>query len=81
MVLRAFREEGRSVLEIEDNGPGLAPELRARAFDPLVTTKASGVGLGLSLVRRVAQMHGGDAWIERTGPDGTLMRLSIAEAA
>ncbi|MCB1354541.1 MAG: hypothetical protein KDK03_17560 [Rhodobacteraceae bacterium] len=81
VVLRAFREEGRSVLEIEDNGPGLAPELRARAFDPLVTTKASGVGLGLSLVRRVAQMHGGDAWIERTGPDGTLMRLSIAEAA
>ena len=53
--------------------------MRARVFDPLVTTKASGVGLGLTLVRRVAQMHGGDAWVARTGPLGTAMRLSIAQ--
>ncbi len=79
VILRAFRDAACSVIEVEDNGPGLSPEIRARAFDPLVTTKATGVGLGLTLVRRVAQMHGGDAWIERTGADGTVMRLSIAE--
>ena len=79
VILRAFRDGGRSIVEIEDNGPGLAPEIRARAFDPLVTTKDSGVGLGLSLVRRVAELHGGDAWIARTGAEGTVMRLSIAE--
>ncbi|ABL71636.1 ATP-binding protein [Paracoccus denitrificans] len=78
VILRAFRDGHRSIIEIEDNGPGLPPEIRARAFDPLVTTKASGVGLGLSLVRRVAELHGGDAWIERTGPEGTVMRLSVA---
>ncbi|MCT4333994.1 ATP-binding protein [Paracoccus sp. YLB-12] len=79
IVLRAFREAGRAIIEVEDNGAGLPPEISARAFDPLVTTKAAGVGLGLPLVRRVAQMHGGDAWIERTGPGGTSMRLSIVE--
>ncbi|WP_152988327.1 ATP-binding protein [Paracoccus sp. MKU1] len=79
VTLRVLRGDGMSIIEVEDNGPGLLPEIRARAFDPLVTTKETGVGLGLSLVRRVAQMHGGDAWIERTGPDGTVMRLSIAE--
>ncbi|TRW95216.1 GHKL domain-containing protein [Paracoccus sp. M683] len=79
VTLRAFRDGAFSIIEIEDNGPGLAPEIRARAFDPLVTTKATGVGLGLSLVRRVAQMHGGDVWIERSDAEGTVMRLSIAE--
>ncbi|WP_193668353.1 ATP-binding protein [Paracoccus kondratievae] len=79
VTLRAFHDGTRTILEIGDNGPGLAPEIRARAFDPLVTTKASGVGLGLALVRRVAELHGGDAWIARTGPEGTAMRLSIHE--
>lgn len=76
--LRARRDGNHTVIEVEDNGAGLPDEIRARAFDPLVTSKASGVGLGLPLVRRVAQMHGGDAWVERTGPDGTIMRMSIS---
>lgn len=80
VALRAFRDTGRTIIEIEDNGSGLPPEIRARAFDPLVTTKATGVGLGLALVQRVAQMHGGNAWIERTGLSGTAMRISIAES-
>lgn len=79
VVLRAFHEAGFTIIEVADNGTGLPPEMRARVFDPLVTTKASGVGLGLTLVRRVAQMHGGDAWVARTGPRGTAMRLSIAQ--
>lgn len=77
--LRAFHDAGFTIIEVADNGTGLPPEMRARVFDPLVTTKASGVGLGLTLVRRVAQMHGGDAWVARTGPLGTAMRLSIAQ--
>ncbi|SNT73890.1 ATP-binding protein [Paracoccus seriniphilus] len=80
LQLRAMRQGDHCIIEVEDNGPGLPAEIRARAFDPLVTTKPSGVGLGLPLVRRVAQMHGGDAWIQRTGPGGTIMRVSIPEA-
>lgn len=50
---------GHVTLLIEDEGSGLEPELGSRAFDAFVTNRASGTGLGLALVRRVAQEHGG----------------------
>ncbi|RKH61973.1 sensor histidine kinase [Corallococcus llansteffanensis] len=46
-------------LVLEDSGPGLDPTIRARVFEPLITTKARGLGLGLALVRRIVDRHGG----------------------
>ena len=77
IALRAYRDGDSVLIDVEDNGPGLAPEIIAQAFDPLVSGRAGGVGLGLPLVRRVAMIHGGEARIERTGPGGTLMRLTL----
>ena len=67
IVLRAGTERvslgGRStvvtILEVEDNGKGIPPEVQKRLFDPFYTTKAAGTGLGLSIAARIIEQHGG----------------------
>jgi signal transduction histidine kinase len=58
-ILMGNTEGGRVWLRIQDNGPGIPPEVRARLFVPFVTTKAQGTGLGLSFVKRVVEEHVG----------------------
>jgi signal transduction histidine kinase len=55
------------VLAVEDSGPGVDPSIRARLFEPLMTTKAKGIGLGLPLVRRIVERHGGQATYDPRG--------------
>ena len=57
-VLTDWREPSSRVrLAIEDNGPGFSPAVLQRAFEPYVTTKASGTGLGLAVVKKIADEH------------------------
>ncbi len=46
-------------LALEDSGPGVSEPIRRRMFEPLMTTKARGIGLGLPLVKRILERHGG----------------------
>jgi signal transduction histidine kinase len=52
-------ESGRVWLKIEDNGPGVSPEISKKLFTPFMTTKAQGTGLGLSFSKKVLEEHGG----------------------
>jgi signal transduction histidine kinase len=66
--VRGRRAEGRVSLDVEDTGPGVAPAARRRLFEPLITTKEHGVGLGLALVKRIAERHGGSVeYADRPG--------------
>ncbi|MDP1738717.1 MAG: ATP-binding protein [Caulobacter sp.] len=74
---RVFAEDGSAVIEIEDDGPGIAAEELERVFEPFYRGEPSrsretgGAGLGLAVVRSVARAHGGDV-ILKTRPGGGL---------
>jgi len=67
--VRLARANEAVVLELEDTGPGIPEEVRPRIFEPFFTTKATGTGLGLAVVRRILEGHGGEIAVER-GPEG-----------
>jgi len=75
--VRLSKQEGRAVLEVLDRGTGLTPEVQARAFDPYVSTKARGSGLGLALVREIAAQHGGAVTLENREGGGARARLTL----
>jgi signal transduction histidine kinase len=68
---RASRAGDVITIDVSDDGPGVPSEVRARLFEPLVTSKKTGTGLGLALVRRVARAHGGDAELAAPASEST----------
>jgi len=70
--------EGEALeIAVSDNGTGIAPERVSTIFDPLSTTKADGLGLGLSICQMIVQAHGGRIRVSRTSPEGTEVRFSL----
>jgi signal transduction histidine kinase len=68
-------------LYVQDTGPGITPESEAKIFDPFFTTKTSGMGLGLSLSRRIIENHGGDLRLAETGPKGCTFEIVLPSVA
>ncbi len=68
-------DSGGLVLEIADNGPGLTPEMQAKLFQPNFTTKRGGSGLGLVMVKRIVEEHGGTIAAESGAGVGTVFRI------
>ena len=77
VFLRASIESGELHLQIEDQGPGMTPDIQSRAFDPFFTTKApgSGMGLGMFLAQSIIQRLGGRVELESTVGQGTLVEI------
>jgi PAS domain S-box-containing protein len=62
---------------VTDNGPGIAPQIADRLFDPFVTTKGTGTGLGLAIIRTIVRAHGGTIEVRPAEPSGTIFRVRL----
>ncbi len=75
-----FVDGERAVVEVTDDGVGIAPEDRDRIFLPFFTTKPAGTGLGMSIVKKIVDLHGGDIAVESAPGRGTRVRISLPAA-
>jgi signal transduction histidine kinase len=80
LTLRAQPQNGVVRLEIRDSGPGIPLENQARVFEPLFTTKARGIGLGLSLSRALARANEGDLTVRSEPGAGATFMLEMPAA-
>ena len=74
------RHDGRYaavVVEVRDVGPGLEPARMESVFEPFYTTKAEGIGIGLSISRSIIEAHGGRLWAQPNTPHGAIFRFSL----
>ena len=81
--VRTYQANDRVRLEVQDTGPGITVDARARIFEPFFTTKkeGEGTGLGLSVTYGIVTTHGGSIEVVDTGPGGTTFRVTLPAAS
>ncbi len=77
ITIRTRFNDYETVISIEDNGTGISPEHMGAIFEPYHTTKSSGTGLGLLIVRRIVREHGGEISIESEESHGTRVIIHL----
>jgi len=77
LKVSAFAEEDNVVLKFEDSGPGIPAELLSKIFDPGFTTKPHGTGLGLTVVKRVVDLYGGQILVDSQIGKGTTFTIKL----
>jgi len=80
VVVRPIGESWCEIV-VEDRGPGIPLELRDKVLRPFFTTRTSGTGLGLPLVKKTARSHGGDLALDHPSEGGTVVRLRLPRLA
>lgn len=77
-VVVSVRVDGqRALLTVDDSGPGIDPAVRNRLFEPLVTSRPGGIGLGLALVKRIVERHGGHVEASRSPLGGARFEVAL----
>jgi len=77
VIMRLAITGQRTIIEVEDNGPGLPEEGRERLTEPYVTTRHAGTGLGLAIVRKIMEDHGGALVLEDAEGGGARVRVEL----
>jgi signal transduction histidine kinase len=77
VAVRAGAADGEVEVHVEDSGPGVDAATRRRLFEPLITTKEKGIGLGLALVKRIAERHGGSVWYSDRAEGGARFTVRL----
>ena len=86
LLIRVRRAQGDArkkmlVFSVADLGEGISPQVQQQLFTPFFTTKAEGMGLGLSLCRTVVEQHGGVMGFEPNMPQGTVFVFTLPVSA
>lgn len=77
MVSTQLVDDAMIEVSVTDTGTGIAPEIAEKLFQPFVTTKRQGMGVGLSISRTIIEAHGGKLWAEPNPDGGTAFRLTL----
>jgi PAS domain S-box-containing protein len=78
LVIRSERHGEREVLvEVEDHGSGISPEIVQRVFEPFFSTKQHGTGMGLAICRSIVEVHDGRLWVENSPGGGAIFRFTV----
>lgn len=78
LMVAGIETNGKKYIDIRDNGPGIPPDVIDEIFVPFFTTKSEGTGIGLSLSKRVMQLHGGGIQVHSIPNKETVFRLTFA---
>ncbi len=81
LTLHAYASAQAAVLEVQDTGPGISPEIRDKIFNLYFTTKKSGSGIGLALTYRAMQLHHGALDLDTQARQGTTFRFMLPLAS
>ena len=75
-----IRSDSQVVIRVEDSGPGLPPGIQDQIFEPFISSKDAGLGLGLSISRRIVETHGGTIAARTRRPGGAVFTVHLPPA-